>query len=88
MLARVAENIYWIALHQHSLAPLISVNAIAGAGLAQGHLAECRTGTEWPIVARTYDGKDTDERSVLKFLAMRRYRSQLPRLRARKCAHD
>ena len=71
MLARVAENIYWMARYierAEDLARLISVNASLALDLPKdispiwGQLIAI-TGAE-----SIYNGKDTDERSVLKFL--------------------
>lgn len=71
MLARVAENIYWMARYierAEDLARLISVNASLTLDLPKG------ISPIWSqLIAITgaesiYSGKDMDERSVLKFL--------------------
>lgn len=71
MLARVAENIYWMARYierAEDLARLISVNASLTLDLPKGispiwSQLIAITGAE-----SVYSGKDMDERSVLKFL--------------------
>jgi uncharacterized alpha-E superfamily protein len=71
MLARVAENIYWMARYierAEDLARLISVNASLALDLPKGiqpiwAQLIAITGAE-----TIYSGKDIDERSVLKFL--------------------